>query len=225
MRKLIAEVRRVEASTSSLSRAQRFNLALYTFALVGLGLIALEVRQTDVSSREVRSLPGPVSTAPARQAGVQPGDRRSVEGATDVPPAAPEAVPSETATGAPLPASGAERATTPSARSETQALGPGAGGGGATAQPAMEGLTAFPPPGSSPFGVADVPFVNPGVAGSLPAMSLVPEPSPVPALPPPPSSRSPGGGSVPAPADPVLAEPPAPRFSGPTFRSVSPVPG
>ena len=214
MRKLFAEVQRLEARASTLSRAQRLNLALYAFALVGIGLIALEVRQTDGSSREVRSLPGPVITAPARTSEVQPGDRRPVEGTADAPSAATGGAATETVAAPPAGAStGTERPETRRGSGPSGEAGPAPVG--ASAQPAT--VTPAPTGASLPFGPGDMPVVVGGGTGRLSGLSLVPQPPPVPALPP----RSSGASAVdvggPSPADPVLAEPPAPRFSGPAF--------
>ena len=212
MRKLFAELRRVEAKASSLSRAQRFNLALYAFALVGLGLIALEVRQNDVSSREVRSLPGPVTTAPDRQPTVQPGDRRPVESTPGAPSPAGPLTEQETA-GGPSAVTGREGERVPSPARSTNP------GDVAPAPLPTLGQPTTPNPPASLAG-GDVPFVVGGASGGVPGLSLIPQPPPAPALPPPSSNRSAAGVGGPSPADPVLADPPSPRFSGPAFEGL-----
>lgn len=209
MRKLFAEIRRVQARASQLSRAHRVNLALYAFALVGLGLIAMEVRGSDVSPREVRSLPAPSTTAPPQQPVVQPGDRRAVPEASDVEGNGEEPSPaSGTATPAPT-RSNPERPAAPSTGSEGEG-----DSSAARPQPEMSGSPSLAP---VPLASRDVPVVVPGGSGAVPGLSPVPQPPPVPALPPRSFGRPAPDVGVPSPADPVLAEPPAPRFSGPVL--------
>jgi hypothetical protein len=220
VRKLFAGLRRADGWATSLSRAQKVNAALYALALAGLGLIAVEVRQTEVAPREVRSLPAPVTPTTGRPA-VEPGERRPVQEAGVVPPSAPEPSPADTGPVGPVTSGG--RSGTGSTETEG-----GRGGAPAASQPAAVSPVPASPP--VPLGSSGAPLVTGGAPAGMPGMSLVPQPPPLPALPPPspradlpfpdmPAARSPAVPNLPPPPppEPVLATPPAPRVTDPAI--------
>jgi hypothetical protein len=211
VRGLLAGLRRAEARTASLSRAHRVNLALYTLVLIGLGLIAVEARDTNGPPREVRSLPRPASTAPGQHPVVEPGDRRPVAGAVGVlPPSAGHG--STDAVG------------TPEAGSEVGSGAAGAVGAGARTSITSDGQGGVVSGGLGsaatapvPFGVPAAPFASAERPTFSRDLSVVPLPPPLPALPPPASAGAGTDLRGPVIAEPVLAGPAAPRLAGPTF--------
>lgn len=224
VRNLVAALRRTDSRISSLSRAHRLNMALYAFALMGLGLIALEVRQTDVSPREVRSLPTPPTTATVGPV-VAPGDRRPVDQGGPEASAAPEPLPTSPESG---PGTDGAAPMSTSAGALGSSASPSAADGFPAPSPAQGG---GPAPIGGPLQIApDYGGGFPGGSAVSPAMSLIPGPPPLPALPSNAdrSSAAPiagtGAGPVsdlhlPAPAQPVTASPPPPRISGPASAS------
>src|SRR5436305_167615 len=101
----VASLRRAETKAASLPRAYKLNLALYALAVLGLGLVAVEVRHSHPTARAVRTFPGVETTV----AGAQPKLSAPVP-VTPAPapaPAPPAPAPATTGASTPAPAAGA----------------------------------------------------------------------------------------------------------------------
>lgn len=105
MPNLLRSVQRAEHRAASLPTGYRINLALYALVVLGVALIALEVKgEQPGPDREVQTLPRPVNDTTTPSAGV-PSDPPVVLGPGDLTPTPPPAVtPGGVVIGQPAPA-------------------------------------------------------------------------------------------------------------------------